>query len=494
MKKFFNIINISIISFVILIIIFVISNDYVVHSTNNNYKLLMISATLITLLPILYYINKDSEKELFPLFEMTLIYFFISYVLFHIFDHSGVTLSRLEANIFEESQLNLIAGATREDISYSLKVLFLGLISFFIGYFLLKYFTTNVRRDGFKFLNISDKSEMLFICIVINIITISVFYIFKIQEIIPAISQLNPVFTFLLFSFNFFTVIYFKELKVYIKILLLLSIIIILFFKLLEGSYAAPISGLIYLYIIFFLTKKKLPLLPIFAIVIIFFSVHTFKNEFRANTWRMITQDDGILKKIDVFKDIYRINYYYFFNFVNQENKLKILKDNNLQRVYHSAESLIAVTKLSPEKVPHWKGETYKILASKIIPRVFWQEKPSDELGNAFGKRYGILNEYDNSTSWNMPVLNEFYVNYGIKGVIIGMFVLGIFYRFLTIYLSIRNKNNYEFLIGSMTIFPLFFLESHLSLIFGAIFQTYIFLLFFIYFVKKIYDLLILKK
>ena len=62
MKKFFNIINISIISFVILIIIFVISNDYVVHSTNNNYKLLMISATLITLLPILYYINRENKK------------------------------------------------------------------------------------------------------------------------------------------------------------------------------------------------------------------------------------------------------------------------------------------------------------------------------------------------------------------------------------------------------------------------------------------------
>ena len=503
MKRFFNITNISIVGFIIFIITFIISKDYIGNNTNYNYKFFMISVTLITLFPILYYLNKDKEKEFFPLFEMSLIYFFISYALFHIFDHLGISFSiptystRLEmedAIVFGSGQLKLVSGATRPDIGYSFKVLFIGLISFIIGYFLLKYFTTNIQRNGFKFLNITDKSEMLFICLVINIITLSIFYIFKIQEVIPAISQLNSVFTFLLLSFNFFAVIYYKELKIYNKILLLLPIIFILIFKLLEGSYAAPISGLIYLYIIFFLIKKKLALLPILAIVIIFFSIHTFKNEFRANTWRIITKDDGIVEKLDVFKDIYKANYYYFFNFKNQENKLKMLKEKNLQRIFHSAESLVVVTRLSPEEVPYWKGESYKILASKIIPRIFWEDKPSDLLGNAFGKRYGILKDEDKVTSWNMPVLNEFYVNYGIKGVIIGMFVLGIFYRFLTIYLSIRNKNNYEFLIGAMTIFPLFFLESHLSLIFGAVLQTYIFLLFFIYFVKKIYDLTILKK
>ena len=154
------------------------------------------------------------------------------------------------------------------------------------------------------------------------------------------------------------------------------------------------------------------------------------------------------------------------------------------------------VTKNTPEKIPYWQGYSYQILKSKIIPRIFWKNKPSDILGNEFGHRYNVLTKdsqdtkIDKSTSWNMPVLNEFYVNFGKIGVLVGMFIIGVLMNLLTKIGSFRNDNNLEYFICFYLFIPLFFFESHLSLLFGAIIQSYIFLLIlcicYLFFLRKI--------
>ena len=76
-----------------------------------------------------------------------------------------------------------------------------------------------------------------------------------------------------------------------------------------------------------------------------------------------------------------------------------------------------------------------------------------------------------------MPVLNEFYVNFGNIGVMIGMFFIGGLMNFLTKFGTFRNNSNLEAIICFYLFVPLFFLESHLSILFGAIIQSYIFLM-----------------
>jgi hypothetical protein len=152
------------------------------------------------------------------------------------------------------------------------------------------------------------------------------------------------------------------------------------------------------------------------------------------------------------------------------------------RRIFHSIESLAIVTKLTPNDVPYWDGYSYLILKSKIIPRIFWKEKPNDRLGNEFGQRYNVLTKEnkdlgikrDDSTSWNMPFLNELYVNYGKKGVIYGMFVLGLIFSLIAKIFTISNHQNMEKSVSFFIFVPIFFLESHASLIFGALIQTYL--------------------
>ena len=104
-------------------------------------------------------------------------------------------------------------------------------------------------------------------------------------------------------------------------------------------------------------------------------------------------------------------------------------------------------------------------------------------MGNEFGHRYTRLTpeikklrqKKDVTTSWNMPALNELYVNYGNKGVIYGMFIVGLIFNLIAKIFTVSSVKNIENPISFFIFVPIFFLESHASLIFGAVIQSYIF-------------------
>ena len=243
------------------------------------------------------------------------------------------------------------------------------------------------------------------------------------------------------------------------------------------------------------------------SILFIFF--HIGKYEYRKVSWAdSFDQENN--KKIIVFFDVYKKIITDGIDLLKTRNVCRSvgsgsdeycrnIVDIRLEkRVFHSFESLLIVTKLTKEyptnvkkegpftqEVEFWNGYSYRILSSKIVPRILWRNKPSDTLGNEFGHRYNLLTKYDpirnhkldSSTSWNMPVLNEFYVNFGLKGTILGMLIIGILFGILTKFSSFKNIRNIEAIILFFLIVPLFFLESHLSLLIGAVLQSYIFLI-----------------
>ncbi len=55
--------------------------------------------------------------------------------------------------------------------------------------------------------------------------------------------------------------------------------------------------------------------------------------------------------------------------------------------------------------------------------------------------------------------------------------IIGFLFGLITKIFSISNKLNVESTISFYIFVPLFFLESHLSLLFGAVVQSYIFLM-----------------
>ena len=245
---------------------------------------------------------------------------------------------------------------------------------------------------------------------------------------------------------------------------------------------------MIIIYVQYVVNKKKINLSFFLIIGFLFLIVHTGKYDYRTQTWYKKDLDLNLVDKSKIFfNNYFKGEGVIIVNGNIQKKKLGTIgaSDNYRleRRIFHSYWSLLIVTKNSPKKIPYWQGYSYRILTSKIIPRVFWKNKPSDELGNEFGHRYNVLTndshdtKKDNSTSWNMPVLNEFYVNFGNIGVLIGMFIMGVLINLLGKLGSFRNNSNLEAFICFYLFVPLFFFESHLSLLFGAIIQSYIFLL-----------------
>tara|TARA_A100001234_G_scaffold221061_1_gene235675 strand:- start:3513 stop:5069 length:1557 start_codon:yes stop_codon:yes gene_type:complete len=456
-------------------------------------KLMLLGMLVIFSFVFIYFFYSREEKNFFPIFYMITIYFFLSYFIYFLF-YPKVQLAEFDNNmfpIFEQS-------TSIYDIIFSSQVFLIGLLFFNLGYFILNFSNINnfLKLDSLNsFLKIKDLNELLIISLIINFITFTFFYLINLGEIFHPIKQLKFIFVYLSVGINIFFYFNFKN---NLRYLFLLPIIILILVEFFEASLAVPFMLMLYVYFLFFSVKRKFFIIPILLI----FLLGSFYN-FIKDDYRKIFLPDFKIENKTYFDKEEPFNKIKAFVHVSKKKILEIkdfkdLKEDLLynslfKRIFHSGRSLLIVTAKTPETVPYFNGESHKLLYVKLIPRLFWPNKPKDELGNEFGKRYKVLTEADTGTSWNMPVLNEFYVNYGLKGIIFGMFLLGNFFYVLTRFFPLNNNQSYILIIGSIIVYPLFNLESHLSQSLGNILTSFIFMIILIFFLKKIILFLNLK-
>jgi hypothetical protein len=123
----------------------------------------------------------------------------------------------------------------------------------------------------------------------------------------------------------------------------------------------------------------------------------------------------------------------------------------------------------TPREIPYWGGQTYLSLVGAFVPRFLWPDKPTKELGQAFGHRYAYIGNNDLGTALNLPILVEFYVNFGIAGVIAGMFLVGLIYFLLDRAVNNPGQDSLNSLVGVVLLVPLANIESDFSLGFGGL-------------------------
>ena len=86
------------------------------------------------------------------------------------------------------------------------------------------------------------------------------------------------------------------------------------------------------------------------------------------------------------------------------------------------------LTVRTPDPLPFLHGETYLPVLYKLVPRAVFAEKPGDV--RDLGIRYGFMAP-DTMRAFKVHQLGEFYVNFGLAGVLLGMGALGLLYRAL---------------------------------------------------------------
>jgi len=440
---------------------------------------MFISALTIIFLPIIkpIFIGK------MPLIYLINLYFLICYLGIFLFDKYEILLNPYEIS----------------DHNKAINTFFIGYSFFLIGYFFSKQILKKLKRNSISYLKTS-KRESFFIGIPLLIAVIIFFYLIQVQNYFLFLSQIK--YPLLLFSIGLcFDIFLKKDLKSFKSYFLIILIILPIFFDILSGSYNFPFMVILMLYVHYVIYKKNINIFPFLIIAFLFLFIHSGKYDYRDQTWNKPDLNLSLIDKSKLFFN----NYFKDQEVIIVDGILQKKEAGNIgsinnyrleRRIFHSYWSLLIVTKNTPNKIPYWQGYSYKILKSKIIPRIFWKNKPSDILGNEFGHRYNVLTpdskvtKKDIATSWNMPVLNEFYVNFGNIGVLIGMFIIGVLINFLTKIGSFRSESNLEAIICFYLFIPLFFFESHLSLLFGAIIQSYIFLLIlcicYLFFLRKV--------
>jgi hypothetical protein len=87
----------------------------------------------------------------------------------------------------------------------------------------------------------------------------------------------------------------------------------------------------------------------------------------------------------------------------------------------------VAQWHLQPEEEPFAHGGTLRRLAVNMVPRFLWPDKPEMAGGTDFVSRYtGLFTEArDYTLSVGLPYPFELYANFGVPGVILGLFVVG---------------------------------------------------------------------
>lgn len=120
------------------------------------------------------------------------------------------------------------------------------------------------------------------------------------------------------------------------------------------------------------------------------------------------------------------------------------------------------------------------------VPRVLWPSKPREVMGNKFGKLYGIINQNDKITSWNIPWAVDFYMTFGPFLSVFNIFIVGGVFGFCIRWLSSRADRPFWFGVYSATLLPLFYQESNFSVMTGSVFSVLIFLMATYWAAKKI--------
>jgi len=148
--------------------------------------------------------------------------------------------------------------------------------------------------------------------------------------------------------------------------------------------------------------------------------------------------------------------------------------------------SVAAIVSYTGRWVDYKYGETILLAPiSMLIPRFLWPSKPNVAIGREFGVTFDLVPVGDAHTQIAPTVIGEFYWNFHIPGVIVGMFLMGAAYRWLYLrYGEIRGYQPIRTATYLMLLTVALQFEGNVAILVGVVTKT-IFLLWAMIFVLR---------
>ena len=145
----------------------------------------------------------------------------------------------------------------------------------------------------------------------------------------------------------------------------------------------------------------------------LFLSYFQHRDEIRDAVWGGAPLEDRIDASMNMFRD---------FEWFDPSNEMQLIAlDLRLNQNYFVG---LAATRIRDGKVKYLYGRSLWEGLLSLVPRILWPDKP------VFAGSPGIVAEMtglilSESTSWGVGNVMEFYINFGIPGVVVGFLVLG---------------------------------------------------------------------
>jgi hypothetical protein len=244
-----------------------------------------------------------------------------------------------------------------------------------------------------------------------------------------------------------------------------------------SGLLMNPLRDLLLLLFLYWGVRRKIPVKAVVIGLILMMPFMGFKKEFRQLTWEGDDANASIVQKGFNYIDL-------VYKGVMSDSKETYQSsiDSTVTRIAY-LQTMATVVEETPEIIPYWYGETYKNVFIPFIPRFLWPDKPEMTLGQSFGHRYLILDDFDTWTSWNLPQIIEFYANFGWIGVVLGMPLVGVIYRMIYEGVNQPNSGDGGVVLAAMVFMGLANFEGDFSLVFGGVLQTTLLFLFILRFI-----------
>lgn len=207
--------------------------------------------------------------------------------------------------------------------------------------------------------------------------------------------------------------------------------------------------------------RQRVPWVMILLTAAFLYVLNPIKHDYRREVWFGDRGPMSTLQKAGLFADIAEDRYL-------RERAVTGALDTNLARVSHM-HTMAWVVALTPDHVPYWNGETFMPLVVALVPRALYPDKPKASFGGEFGRRYGLLANDNLQTAFNIPWVVEFYANFGLTGVLAGMFLCGVLFRALLEIFARPETSATLSAAGLATTYSLFYAESNFALMWGGL-------------------------
>jgi hypothetical protein len=127
----------------------------------------------------------------------------------------------------------------------------------------------------------------------------------------------------------------------------------------------------------------------------------------------------------------------------------------------------------TPSQVAYQKGGTYTYLLAGLVPRLFWQDKPSANDANRFYQvSYGLTTASDLSTvSIAVGSLAEGYINFGWPGILVVMLLLGVLFDFVERSFLSETSGRFLGALGVVILLQFLIIESQLGIYLSGILE-----------------------